>query len=241
MAVILFRQICLMPTLLALEASTERCSVALCSEGIFYERHSLLVNQHNQQILPMIDEVLQASGKVLSDIDAFAFGCGPGSFTGIRIATAVVQALAFSCNKPVIAVSSLAALAQSAFQTKGLQNVLTVVDARMGEVYCAFYRLNEMGLMSLHGLERVCKPEHISELLPADDLIYAVGNGCCYQQEIQCSNPRIQSWQNDCFVSAREVIVLANAAYAKGEYVQAEQAQPVYLREQISWKKLPGR
>lgn len=233
-----------MSILLALETSSEYCSVALRSDGVCYERHSLALNQHNEQILPMINELLQESGRVLSEIDAFAFGCGPGSFTGIRIATAVVQALAFSCNKSVIAVSSLAALAQSAFQTKGLKNVLTLVDARMGEVYCAFYRLNEQGLMNLHGQEMVCKPAQLPQLLQSneiDALIHAVGSGCCYQKEIQRINPMIQSWHSDCFASARDVLELASLFYQQGKWLQPDQAQPVYLREQISWKKLPGR
>lgn len=233
-----------MSILLALEASSEHCSVALRCDGVFYERYSLALNQHNAHILPMIDEVLRESGRGLNEINAFAFGCGPGSFTGLRIASAVVQALALSCDKPVIAVSSLAALAQAAFRTRGIKNVFSLIDARMAEVYWAIYRLDEKGLMRLQGQEKVDKPAALPPLELShemDQLLHAVGSGCCYQQEMQRIHPMIQSWQSECFASARDVLELALVLYEQGAWLQPDQAQPVYLREQISWKKLPGR
>lgn len=228
-----------MPTLLAIESASQTCSVALLVDEILHEKISYTSNQHNELLLPMINDLLIESGKILADIDAFAFGHGPGSFTGLRIAAAIVQGLALTSDKPVIGVSSLAALAQSVFRQSGAEQVVAVMDARMGEVYWASYCLNKTGLMVLQGREVVCAPAEVPKLDVAG--FVAAGNGACYQHEIQAINPMIHSWLPNCFATAQDVAFLAKAAYVKGDLLSADQAQPVYLREQISWKKLPGR
>lgn len=228
-----------MPTLLAIESASQTCSVALLADEVLYEKISFTPNQHNELLLPMINDLLIESGKVLADIDAFAFGHGPGSFTGLRISAAIVQGLALSSDKPVISVSSLAVLAQSVFRQNGAKQVVTVMDARMGEVYWASYCLNKAGLMVLNGRELVCAPAEIPKLDVTD--FVAAGDGVCYQHEIQAVNPMIHSWLTDCFATAQDVVTLAKAAYAKGDLLIADYAQPVYLKEEINWKKLPGR
>lgn len=228
-----------MSTLLAIESASQTCSVALLADEVLYEKISFTPNQHNELLLPMINDLLIESGKILADIDAFAFGHGPGSFTGLRIAAAIVQGLALTSDKPVVGVSSLAALAQSVFRQRGAEQVVAVMDARMGEVYWGSYCLNKAGLMVLKGREVVCAPAEVPKLDGAG--FVAAGNGACYQHEIQAINPMIHSWLPSCFATAQDVAILAKAAYVKGDLLIADQAQPVYLREKISWKKLPGR
>src|SRR5690606_29752792 len=116
---------------------------------------------HAQLLLPMIEEILGEAGISLGDVDALVLGRGPGAFTGVRVATGMVQGLAFAANKPVIGISNLAALAQRAWREQGAEQVCAAIDARMDEVYWGCYRLQD-GVMTLVDTERVCAPEQVS-------------------------------------------------------------------------------
>jgi len=128
--------------LLALDTSTEACTVALLAGGVVYERHEIIPRRHNQEILSMVKALLIEANTALTDLDAIVFGCGPGSFTGVRIAASVTQGLAFGAGLPVTPVSTLQTLAQGAYRELGAQQVLTGWDARMDEVYWGQYALD---------------------------------------------------------------------------------------------------
>lgn len=128
-----------MTLLLAIEASTQRCSVAL-GDGVFLlERCLDRPREHHALVLPMVQELLSEAGRAVGELDAIALGCGPGSFTGVRIATAFAQGLAFAIDRPVVAVSSLRALAREAFRQEPVERAVVAVDAHMGELFLGLY------------------------------------------------------------------------------------------------------
>ncbi|MFZ4702392.1 MAG: tRNA (adenosine(37)-N6)-threonylcarbamoyltransferase complex dimerization subunit type 1 TsaB, partial [Candidatus Methylumidiphilus sp.] len=141
--------------LLSLETSTEACSAALYLDGEITERYQLAPQQHNKLILPMIQSLLAEADLKLHQLDALAFGRGPGSFTGVRIAAGIVQGLAFGADLPVAPVSTLAAMAQEVFAESDSQYALPCIDARMGEVYWGVYRRGNDGMAKLSGSEVV--------------------------------------------------------------------------------------
>src|SRR5687767_3987718 len=120
--------------LLAIDTSTEACSAALSSNGAIIERYEIAPQQHGQLILSMIESLLSEASLQITQLNALAFGRGPGSFTGIRIAAGVIQALAFAQDLPVVPISTLQALAQNAYNTVQATHVLSAIDARMGEI-----------------------------------------------------------------------------------------------------------
>ena len=200
--------------------------------------------RHNELLLPMVSDVLAQAQLSIGDIDAFAFGRGPGSFTGIRIAASVIQGLAFATDKAVIPVSSLAALAQSAFDKHECTDVLTIVDARMGEVYWAHYQLKEQ-VMRLIGDECLCFPSK-TPVIPEDikgkrTTLMAVGNAYVYEEELATANHLQLEWPRNISATAKDIAKLALVSFEAGDIYPAEQAIPVYLRETVNWKKLPGR
>src|SRR5690349_9145853 len=132
--------------ILAFDTSTSACTVALQNGDFVSVRHQLAPKQQAQLILPMINELLSSTSLTANELDAIAYGCGPGSFTGIRIASSVAQGIGFAINKPIIPVSSLAALAQTAFLEQQWTRLLVAVDARMGKIYWANYVINPSGI-----------------------------------------------------------------------------------------------
>ena len=131
--------------ILAIDTATDACSVALHLDGDYREIHELAPRRHAEILLPRIRTLLSEAALSLRDLDALAFGRGPGAFTGVRIATGVIQGLAFGADLPVVPISSLHALAQGAWRERGEGNVLAAFDARMGEVYWGAYRLDAAG------------------------------------------------------------------------------------------------
>src|SRR5690554_5943555 len=125
--------------LLAIDTATEACSVALLVDGQTFDRYAVIPRLHARQVLPMVQQVLDEAGTALAAVDAIAFGQGPGAFTGLRIAAGVVQGLAFALDKPVLPVSSLAAIAQRVWREQQAGQVAVAIDARMDEVYWGCY------------------------------------------------------------------------------------------------------
>ena len=136
-----------MTKLLAIDTSTEACSAALGIGGDVRERYEFAPRQHAELILPMVDALLAEGQIKLKDLDGLAFGRGPGAFTGVRIATGVIQGLAFGAGLPVVPVSSLAALAQGA--APGHSSIMSAFDARMGEVYWGAFAVDKQGLVRI--------------------------------------------------------------------------------------------
>ncbi len=141
--------------ILAIDTVTEGCSAALLIGEEIVEQFEVTPRGHTQKILPMVDQLLAESGHKLGELDAIAFDRGPGSFTGLRITAGVVQGLAYGADLPVVAVSSLAALARAHHQATGATFVLSAIDARMGEVYWGAYRIDPQGIPQLQGEEMV--------------------------------------------------------------------------------------
>lgn len=222
-----------MPTLLALDTSTEACSVALLHEDRVGSRHEVIPRGHAQRVLPMVRELLDERGIALSAIDAIAFGRGPGAFTGVRIAIGVVQGLAFALQRPVLPVSDLAIIAQRAWREQGAAQVAVAIDARMDEVYWGCFRQVE-GEMHLAGLEAVLAPERVALPREATGSWFAAGTGWCHAARM----PVVCAERDPSLLPhALDLLTLAAGAWARGEALDAEQAQPVYLRDNVATPK----
>ena len=133
-------------TLLAVDTSSAYCSVALSHQGVVSGEHLMTEQSHSENVLPMVRRLLESRGMAVQDVDAFVVGIGPGGFTGVRLGVAVVQGLAYATGKQVIALPSLLALAQAAFETQPVEmTVLVANDARMNQVYWAAYHFDAAG------------------------------------------------------------------------------------------------
>lgn len=218
--------------ILAIETSTEACSVAAWHDGQVTERFEL-GHQHSQRLLTMVAEVLADSAWSLTQLDALAFGRGPGSFTGLRIGAGVVQGLAFGADLPVVPISTLAALAQS----QGEPRLAVALDARMGQIYWGLYN-NVAGIMTLAGSEHVTAPADM--VLPPGVAWTGVGSGWDVYADVILARAGagISHWHAQVWPRACQVAELGAAGYAQGCVVPAEQALPVYVRDEIAHKTM---
>lgn len=219
--------------LLALETATEACSAALAVDGDIRERFEVAPRGHSELILPMVDELMAEADISIEQVDAVAFGRGPGAFTGLRIAVGVTQGIAFGADLPVVPVSTLAALAQGCESNR----VLAAIDARMDEVYWGAYERNSAGLMVLYGEEAVLPPGQVP--LPEGEGWFGVGTGWGSYSSILAEHcgDKLEGWNGENLPHAADVARLGIAGYNAGEVVKAELAIPVYLRDQVAWKK----
>ena len=224
--------------ILAIDTATEACSAALHIDNVVTIKYEVVSRKHAKLILTMVDELLSESELSLTQLDALAFGRGPGAFTGVRIATGIIQGLAMSADLPVVPVSTLAALAQGVISES--KQVACAIDARMGEVYWALYQANEGEIMQLVGTERVCLPDSVN--IPATDPIaemgswLGVGSGWeTYETKLRerMGNTLIGFRQGD-YPSAEAVCTIAADAYQRGDTVDAAEALPVYLRDKVT-------
>jgi len=232
--------------LLALECSTEACSVALGIDGEVTELFELAPRAHTQRLLPMVDSLMTTATVKLAELDAIAFGRGPGSFTGLRICLGAVQGLAFGAQLPVLPISSLAVLAQTAIESQqvaGSGLIVSSFDARMDEIYWGLFR-REGGLVQSVAEEQLCSPEQLQ--LPQqyrnNDGVSIVGSGWDYGERIAPLDNTL-SIAPQLLPRASALVTLASAAFAAGAALAASEALPVYLRDQVAWNKpapMPG-
>lgn len=226
-----------MTKILALDASTDACSVALYIDGIATHIFELAAKSHTQRLLPMVDEILRAANCSLHDLDAIAYARGPGSFTGLRICMGIVQGLAFGANLPVIPISTLHAMAQGflADNPNTSLPLLVALDARMDEIYWGLFdaKTKPAALSDEFVMKPVdvCEQDVITRL--AQQFI-AVGPGWHYA-DLQKIIPA-QLIQN-VHPNAKDVLTLAVDAFQNGQAISILDAQPVYLRDSVSWKK----
>ena len=223
--------------MLTIDTATEACSVALQYNGKVYTRYEVCPQQHSQKILTMVDEVMQEAGAKMKSLDVLGFGRGPGSFTGVRIATGIIQGLALGAKLPVVGVSTLHAMAQQVISSQSADNVAVAIDARMSEVYFARYQ-NINGIAELLGEEQVLPPEQAATQVTEQTSVFAGTGWQAY--------PALTEVQGEVVVSvtypyARHMLPLVERAYEAGETMTAESITPVYLRDTVTWKKLPGR
>ena len=228
-----------MSTILALDTCTEACSAALLSQGKEYAAFEEVPREHSQRLLSMVDGLLAGAGISLNDLDVIAYGRGPGSFTGIRICTSMTQGLALGANKPVVGISTLAAMAQSAIDNGAMQ-VVAAIDARMGEVYWAQY-VAENGLARQIGDEQVSAPEAVTLSLDEKQPIIACGTGFEIYPELLTLGGGLVRDSRSRLPDARQMLKLAQESLAQGLQTEVDDLQPVYLRDTVAWKKLPGR
>ncbi|MHB8415340.1 MAG: tRNA (adenosine(37)-N6)-threonylcarbamoyltransferase complex dimerization subunit type 1 TsaB [Acidiferrobacteraceae bacterium] len=217
--------------LLAIETSQDACSVALSMDGAIIGRWERLPQGHAARLLPMVDEVLAEAGVGLVALDALAYGQGPGSFTGLRIAAAVVQGLAFGINRPVVPVSTLAVLAQSLEAACSL----IAIDARMDQVYWGAYVRDADGVPALVGSEGVTAPEAVR--LPEGGHDWQ-GGGSGWDRYVDRLmphlGPRMRAWCPDLLPDARCLLPIALAYWRRGVALPAQQALPVYIRNEVA-------
>ena len=223
-----------MTTLLALDTATEACSVALLHNGQVFSRYAVIPRLHAQRILPMISEVLAEAGISKNAVTAIAFGRGPGAFTGLRIAVGVVQGLAFALQIPVLPVSNLAAIAQRACREHGAKQVAVAIDARMDEVYWGCYSLID-GEVRLQGSEAVLPPERAELARTAQGEWFAAGTGWhAYAERITVP---VYASDAQLLPHAEVILTLAQGMWQRGEAISAQDAQPIYLRDQVATPK----
>ena len=223
---------------LALDTATEACSAALLVDGQVRERYEVAPRQHANLILMMVDQLLAEAGMALGDLDGLAFGRGPGGFTGVRIGTGVAQGLAFGAGLAAVPVSDLQALAHGVWRELGHEQVLAAIDARMDEVYWGCYR-HEAGSVVLEGGEHVAPPDGVA--VPATGEWFGAGSGWRAHgpalTRALAAGARLSGFDDARYPHAHDIALLAAAALARGEGVAAEQALPVYLRDEVAWKK----
>ncbi len=214
--------------LLAIDTATEACSAALWIDGTVFEQHAHLPNRHSELLLPMIEEVLARGDITLGQLDAVAWGRGPGAFTGLRIGAAIAQGMAFGCDIPVVPVSSLHALAQR----HKVPQVLVAIDARMEQVYWACYQ-REGDHMTVIGNERLTSPQDIAA--PQEGRWLAVGSGWDrYLAEMKAVLSGVTVHHiAGCYPHAKQIAEIAALVYSRGGAVPAERAQPCYLRNRV--------
>ncbi len=222
--------------LLAIETATEACSVALYQDGDVLERFEIAPRRHAALVLPWVEALLTDAAITPAQLDAIAFGRGPGSFTGLRIAAGVTQGLAFAADIPVVPVSTLAALAYGAHIASGRTNILAALDARMKEVYWGAYRVDSSGHASLVSEERVCAPEAVP--LPGSGEWFGAGSGWQSYRDVLSARCDLSKTAclPDCLPHASDIAQLAAGLYQVGEAVPPEQAAPVYLRNNVADK-----
>lgn len=220
--------------MLAIETSTEACSVALWIDGDVRERFEVAPRRHTELVLPWADELLAAAGIAKSGLDAIAVGRGPGAFTGVRLAVALVQGMALALDVPVLPVSTLAALALRAETTVGEMPMLAAIDARMDELYLGLFMPDADQLLVAVGEEWMARPA--DTILPGDFQVTGVGSGFAAGAGALAGalGARLQHFEANALPHAADIARLAALAFARGEAIAADDLEPAYLRNKVA-------
>jgi len=217
----------MMKTIIGFDTATNACTVALAYQGQILERFEMAPRAHTNLLLPMIDELLAEAGIAKTAVDYVSYGQGPGSFMGVRLATAVAQGLGYGWDRPVIPLSTMNVIAQTALlehpNTIG-KRVLVGWDARMNEVYLALCHLNEHGLMGLQGEQQLLAPDAVVIPDGVDALVGNVWHDMADYVVI-----------DKVFPHARALVQLALGNEATA--IDAMSAEPIYLRNHVAHKK----
>lgn len=218
--------------LLALETATESCSAALLVGERILVRSEFAPRRHAELLLPMCEELLLEAGLVRRDLDALGVGCGPGAFTGVRLAISAAQGIALALDIPVVAVSSLAALAMQAPDNGAA--ILAVIDARMGEIYAGAFRRTDEGLVEAIGAEFVGNADVLQ--LPTEPEWNVIGSGwTSYRDVLLARLPAAPLWADgERYPLASDIALLASPRVHEGCGVAPEFALPVYLRDKVA-------
>jgi tRNA threonylcarbamoyladenosine biosynthesis protein TsaB len=233
--------------ILAIDTATEACSVALLNDDVTDMIFEICPQQHSQRILPMIDKLLTKHGIKINDLDALAYGRGPGSFTGVRIATGVVQGLALGADLPVIEVSTLAAMAQQNYMQHGHLVTKVLIDARMQEVYFGHFEVQQdvaEGIVKERQREAVLTPaEAVAKFAEISDDNQPYGRAGTGWEAYSEALITLQNADpiNVLYPSAEYILPIAKQAFKDGKTISVDNVTPIYLRDKVTWKKLPGK
>jgi tRNA threonylcarbamoyladenosine biosynthesis protein TsaB len=215
--------------LLAFDTSTQWLTIACAHGGRWIEREELAGQSHSQRLLPLIDDVLSEAGIELGELDAIAFGAGPGSFTGVRIGCGVAQGLAFGAGIPLVPVSTLEAIAESARQAHGWTRVLACLDARMREVYvAAFVRDGDRWIVERD--PAVMRPEDVAAAAHESN---GAGDGFAAYPDL-AARLALAGVDATAIPRARAIAALAMLEVAAGRTVPASEALPLYVRHRVA-------
>ncbi|WP_438952511.1 tRNA (adenosine(37)-N6)-threonylcarbamoyltransferase complex dimerization subunit type 1 TsaB [Porticoccus sp.] len=224
-----------MKKVLAIDTTTQACSVALALGQTVINRYQLASREHTRLLLPMVNDLLSEAGMKLTQLDALAFTLGPGSFTGIRIGFSAIQGLALGAALPVLPVSSLETLAHTALRQLSLQDncrLLPMFDARMDEIYWSAFEWNGIELIRLLP-DSLSSPERVT--LPESQLpLTAIGDGWQYAERIGLQPAEMTS---ALLPDARDVLTIAMPQIVNGNSMAIDDVQPLYLRDKVSWQK----
>lgn len=226
-----------LPNFLALDTSNQYCSIAVQAHGKILARHELSEQKHSAMILPMVRELLANADVTLDDLDAIVVGVGPGGFTGVRLAVAVAQGLAFAMNKPVLAHSSLEAMAVAAF-VQGALDVIVGMDARMKQVYWAHYQFidGQLHTRTAPSLDDVAIfTEHIRVLQEPCAVVGNAHQAFAEVAQMCVQNNHVNIAEIDHSAPhAEHLLPVANVAWREGRAIPPEQLQPLYVRDKVA-------
>lgn len=228
-----------MTSILAIDTSTEACSVALYRDGEVSECYEIVPRRHNQHLLGMLQSLLPRGSLATSGVQAIAYGSGPGSFTGLRIAASAVQGLCFAASLPALPVSTLACQVYTA-RRLGLVGegdcVLSTLDAHIGEIYWALYQVRAEGVLELTAAAATRPAELV---LPGTGRMVVIGTGLRYLDSFTAAvQARFEARHGELLPAAQDLLPPALLAWGQGVLQAAEEVCPVYVRDEISWKKL---
>jgi len=222
--------------MLAVETSTEACSAALYIDGEIEERYELAPREHTKLILPMIDSLMAEAELKPQQLDGLAFSRGPGSFTGVRISTGIIQGIALGAELPVVPVSTLAAMAHHYLKNSSSDCAFTAMDARMGEIFWGVYQKNQQGYAELIGEEAVTLAENI--IFPQQQgMGIGSGWGVYPEQLSNCVGDLLQGIEAGLLPRASAIVDLGVIGFKNNQAVVVEKAMPVYLRDKVAKKE----
>ncbi len=221
--------------ILAIETSTDACSVALLTGSDLLCDHRIAAQQHGTIVLPMIDALMAEASLKPRQLDGVAFGRGPGSFTGVRIGVALTQGIALGADVGVIGISTMHSVAQGVYRLHGDKRVAVSLDARMDEVYFASYELGEGAIMRALSDECICLPSDVPQPSDSSSISWA-GSGAERYEEILRTRFSVsgQNIRRDAWPHAQDLIDIALPNVTAGRLVPAEEAMPVYLRNKVA-------
>lgn len=220
-----------MSIILAFETATTACSAAVWLNGDIKWRFEIAPQRHSEIILTFVDGLLIEAGIQLKEVDAVAFGCGPGSFMGVRIAASIAQGIAYGIDRPVIPVSTLQALAQSAYQKIKSERIIAGWDARMDSIYWGGYQADEQGIMQAVIEDQLSKPAGMA--FAGDDWIAAGNAWAVYADFLKVSFKAVHS---DIYPDAISVTLIANQKLIRDDISPPEKAEPIYIWETVARK-----
>lgn len=230
-----------MANFLAIDTSTDACSLALWRDGELSERHEIVPRQHSQRLFGMLRELLPNGRLREQGVDAVVYGEGPGSFTGLRVCASAVQGLCFAASLPAIPVSTLTAQAYTALREGQVAEgdlLLSTLDAQVGELYWSLCRVSGEHIELLEG-PRVALPQDCSVGEASRELV-AVGSGLVHREALPASlAARIGAAYPELLPRARDLLPAAGLAWKAGLVQRAHEVRPIYVRDEISWKKIP--